>query len=97
MKGNFGIFIETLLAEGRFAVLRNGLQIPLCRATEEEMQWLERHREKRRIKASNRLSRILSGPPCRTAEAATAPELMELLEIDEAEARELFPEKFTVE
>lgn len=95
-KNNFGLFMDTLMAEGKVTVTRNGRRISLCRATEEEMRWLESHRNRQRREARDGLNRRLSTPPPAAAESASAEEMMELLGIDEAEARELFPEKFPV-
>lgn len=89
-KNNFGLFIETLMTEGGIVIMRNGRRIALSRTTEEELL----RREKNKVEAGAWLERKLSQPPSSAAESATAHELMELMGIEESEARELFPEKF---
>lgn len=89
-KNNFGLFIETLMTDGAIILTRNGRRIALCRTTEEEL--LER--EKAKSHAGAWLRRKLRQPSSSMAQTATAQELMDLMEIDECEARELFPEKF---
>ena len=89
-KNNFGLFIETLMTDGGIVILRNGRKIALRRTTEDELL----REEKTREEAGIWLERKLRQPPSPAAQSATAEELMELMGIEESEARELFPEKF---